>query len=91
MAKQTIGRWGLLVLAMVLLGGQQATAAMQWPTGIVSTPIEHVIPVTFWAQSYPYRYVPRRRCPQVRVETPYGWYWDRVCITETGPILRRAY
>ncbi|MDD1532479.1 hypothetical protein C7U89_05890 [Bradyrhizobium sp. WBOS4] len=35
--------------------------------------------VSFWAQSYPYRYAPRRRCPLVRVETPYGWYWDRVC------------
>ena len=91
MAKQTSRRLGLLVSAMVLLGGQQATAAMQLPARIVSMPVEHVVPVTFWAQSYPYLYVPRRRCPQVRVETPYGWYRDRVCITQTGPILRRAY
>ncbi|MBR0815963.1 MULTISPECIES: hypothetical protein [Bradyrhizobium] len=48
------------------------------------------MPVTFWAQPYPERYVPRRRCPIVRVETPYGWYFDRVCAP-TGPVLRRAY
>ncbi|WP_247005208.1 hypothetical protein [Bradyrhizobium sp. PRIMUS42] len=47
-------------------------------------------PVTFWAQPYPYRYVPSRRCPLVRVETPYGWYMDRVCAP-VGPVLRRAY
>ncbi|RXH09271.1 hypothetical protein EAS56_26380 [Bradyrhizobium guangzhouense] len=48
-------------------------------------------PVTFWAHPYPDRYVPwRHRCPLVRVETPYGWYWERVCA---GPsvVLRRAY
>lgn len=91
MAQQTIRRLGLLVSAMVLLAGPQAIAAMQLPAPVVPTPAEHVVPVTFWAQPYPYRYVPRRRCPQVRVETPYGWYWDRVCIAETSPILRRAY
>jgi hypothetical protein len=48
------------------------------------------MPITFWAQPYPYRYLPRRRCPMVRVETPYGWYFDRVCAP-MGPVLRRAY
>ncbi|QPF88083.1 hypothetical protein IC762_12840 [Bradyrhizobium genosp. L] len=49
-------------------------------------------PVTFWAQPYPYRFVPRHvRCPRVRVETPYGWYWDRACVASGEPVLRRAY
>ncbi|UPJ46099.1 hypothetical protein IVB40_28215 [Bradyrhizobium sp. 40] len=51
----------------------------------------YTAPITFWAHPYPYRYVPRRRCPLVRVETPYGWYWDHVCVTLASPVLRRAY
>ncbi|MET4802875.1 hypothetical protein ABIA96_005476 [Bradyrhizobium sp. LB11.1] len=91
MAKQIIPRLGLLVSAIFFSAGQQASAAMQLPTPAASMQVEYATPVTFWAHSYPYRYVPRRRCPQARVETPYGWYWDRVCVTATGPILRRAY
>ena len=50
-----------------------------------------VTPVTFWAHPYPYGYSGWRRCPRVRVETPYGWYWDRVCLDPAVPVLRRAY
>jgi len=63
---------------------------MQMSSPAVLTGQSQVMPATFWAQPYPYRYVPVRRCPLVRVETPYGWYMDRVC-TPVGPVLRRAY
>jgi hypothetical protein len=50
-----------------------------------------VLPVSFWAKPYPYGYAPWRRCPRVRVETPYGWTWERVCSTPREVILQRAY
>ncbi len=46
--------------------------------------------VSFWAHPYPYGYTGWHRCHRVRVETPYGWYWQRLC-DEPGVILRRAY
>lgn len=81
-----------LLAATVSLGAVGgASAAMQMPApAALLTGESQVTPVTFWAQPYPYRYVPWRRCPLVRVETPYGWYMDRVCAP-VGPVLRRAY
>ncbi len=88
---QTFARVGLLSLAASFCAASGASAAMQMPaSAALLTGEGQATPVTFWAQSYPYRYVPSRRCPQVRVETPYGWYWDRVC-EPVGPVLRRAY
>jgi len=85
----TFVRKGLLAVTVSLLGMSGASAAIQIPvSGTVYA--SRATPVTFWAQPYPYRYVPWRRCPIVRVETPYGWYMDRVCAP-VGPILRRAY
>lgn len=89
---KTFAQLGLLALAATFCMTSGARAAMPisaiaaLPTGESRT-----TPVSFWAQPYPYRYVPWRRCPLVRVETPYGWYRDRVCVTSTGPVLRRAF
>jgi hypothetical protein len=84
-------RVGLLALATSLCAATAASAGMQMPaSAALLTGAPQVTPITFWAQPYPYRYVPSRHCPLVRVETPYGWYLDRVCAPE-GPILRRAY
>lgn len=84
-------RLGFLTAAVSLCAAGGASAAMQMPgSAAVLTGEGQVIPVTFWAQPYPYRYAPWRRCPLVRVETPYGWYMDRVCAP-LGPVLRRAY
>jgi len=82
-------RVGLLALATSLLS-VCAASAMQVPTSAALLLENQITPVTFWAQPYPYKYVPARRCPLARVETPYGWYWDRICAAP-GPILRRAY
>lgn len=88
---QTFARVGLLGLAAFLCAASGAIAAMQMPAGAARLTGEgQATPATFWAQPYPYRFVPSRRCPRVRVETPYGWYWDRVCAP-VGPVLRRAY
>ncbi|MBW5438804.1 hypothetical protein FXB41_29805 [Bradyrhizobium canariense] len=84
-------RVSLLALAASLGAASSANAGMQMSaSAALLTGAAQVTPVTFWAQPYPYRYVPSRHCPLVRVETPYGWYMDRVCAPE-GPILRRAY
>lgn len=65
---------------------------MQMPgTSAILSGDRAVSEVTFWGNPYPYRYVPRHRCPRVRVETPYGWYWDRVCMAPGAPVLRRSY
>ncbi len=51
-----------------------------------------VVPASFWARPYPDGYTGWRRCPLVRVQTEYGWYWERLCAAEsTEPVLRRAY
>lgn len=84
-------RAGVLAATVSLCAASGASAAMQMPApAVLLTGESQVTPVTFWAQPYPYRYVPSRRCPLVRVETPYGWYMDRVCAP-VGPVLRRAY
>lgn len=84
-------RAGLLAATVSLCAASGASAAMQLPApAALLTGDTQVTPATFWAQPYPYRYVPWRRCPLVRVETPYGWYMDRVCAP-VGPVLRRAY
>jgi len=88
---KTFVQAGFLVATVSLSAASGASAAMQMPASAALLSGEsHTTPVTFWAQPYPYRYVPWRRCPLVRVETPYGWYMDRVCVP-VGPILRRAY
>ncbi|MGY3614258.1 hypothetical protein ACVJGD_000454 [Bradyrhizobium sp. USDA 10063] len=84
-----IARAWLLALAVSVAGASGAKAAVQAPvTAALLAGAGVVTPATFWAQPYPYKYVPWRRCPRVRVETPYGWYWDRVC---GAPVLRRSY
>ena len=89
---KTFARVGLLVVAVSLGAMTGASAGMQMPaSAALLTGEGNITPVTFWAQPYPYRYVPRHHCPLVRVETPYGWYMDRVCTPIAGPILRRAY
>ncbi|MGR4930980.1 hypothetical protein ACIPUD_29840 [Bradyrhizobium sp. CAR08] len=87
----TFARVGFLAIAAFLGAANGAKAGMQMPaSATLLTGESQATPATFWAQPYPYRYVPQRHCPLVRVETPYGWYMDRVCAPE-GPILRRAY
>lgn len=83
----------LLALAASVGLASSASAAVLMPAKAAILANENqATPVTFWAQAYPYRYVPRRsRCPRVRVETPYGWYWDRACVAAGEPALRRAY
>lgn len=88
---RTLMRTGLLVATVTFCAASGAGAAMQIPpTAALLTGEPQARPITFWAQPYPYRYAPQRRCPLVRVETPYGWYMDRVCAP-VGPVLRRAY
>jgi hypothetical protein len=88
---KAFARAGLFAVATSFLAASGAQAAIQVPvTTALLTGENQVTPVTFWAQPYPYRYVPARRCPLVRVESPYGWYMDRVCAA-VGPVLRRAY
>ena len=88
---KTLMRAGVLAATVTLCAASTASAAMQMPAPAALLAGEsQTTPVTFWAQPYPYRYVPWRRCPLVRVETPYGWYMDRVCAP-LGPVLRRAY
>lgn len=84
-------RAGFLAAAFSSCALTGASAALLIPTSTaLLTGESQATPVTFWAQPYPYRYVPSRRCPLVRVETPYGWYKDRVCAP-VGPVLQRAY
>lgn len=80
---------GILALTVEVCATNGASAAMQLPAAPLAGG-NQLTPITFWAQPYPYKYVPWRRCPLVRVETPYGWYMDRVCAP-VGPVLRRAY
>lgn len=88
---KTLMRAGLLAAIVTFGVASGASAAMQLPApAALLTGERQATPATFWAQPYPYRYVPQRRCPLVRVETPYGWYMDRVCAP-VGPVLRRAY
>lgn len=88
---KTFVKAGLLAATVSFFAAGGASAAMQMPApAALLTGDSQITAVTFWAQSYPNRYVPWRRCPLVRVETPYGWYMDRVC-PPMGPILRRAY
>ncbi|MCJ9701403.1 hypothetical protein [Bradyrhizobium sp. SHOUNA76] len=88
---KTLMRAGFLAATVSLGAASGASAAMPMPAPAALLAGEsQVTAVTFWAQPYPYRYVPSRRCPLVRVETPYGWYMDRVCAP-VGPVLRRAY
>lgn len=89
----TFARAGLLALAACLCATSIAKAAMQAPVSSAILAGERPLArVTFWGEPYPYRYVPRHhRCPLVRVETPYGYYFDRVCVASDAPVLRRAY
>jgi len=84
-----IGLTTVAGLALFLSLSTEASAAMV--TSAKASTVSEVESVTFWAHSYPYRYVPRRQCPLTRVETPYGWYWDRVCITSGDAAFRRTY
>ena len=88
---KTFALTGLLAATVSLCAAGGASAAMQMtgPAALL-TGTRQTTPVTFWAQPYPYRYVPSRRCPLVRVETPYGWYKERVCAP-VGHVLQRAY
>ncbi|MET4221637.1 hypothetical protein ABIA99_002454 [Bradyrhizobium sp. LB12.1] len=89
---KSFARVGLLALAAVVCTQSDASAAVHMPGSAAMLTVDSkALPVTFWSHPYPYRYVPSRRCPLVRVETPYGWYRDRVCVSSGGPILRRAY
>lgn len=88
---QTFARVGVLALVVSFWAASDASAAMHMSASATLLTAEgQATPITFWAQPYPYRFVPSRRCPLVRVETPYGWYLDRVCAP-VGPVLRRAY
>ncbi|WP_247347263.1 MULTISPECIES: hypothetical protein [unclassified Bradyrhizobium] len=88
---KTFVKAGLLAATVSLFAASGANAAMQMPArAALLTGEGQLTPITFWAQPYPYRYTPWRHCPLVRVETPYGWYMDRVCVP-LGPVLRRAY
>ncbi|SFP81632.1 hypothetical protein SAMN05216330_110220 [Bradyrhizobium sp. Ghvi] len=88
---KTIMKAGLFAATLSFLAASGASAAMQMPApAALLTGQGHVTPITFWAQPYPYGFVPRHHCPLVRVETPYGWYMERVCAP-IGPVLRRAY
>lgn len=88
---KTVLRAGLVAMAAIVCSGG-ASAAMQMPAGpALLMGGTQAIPVTFWAKPYPYGYTPWRRCPRVRVETPYGWTWERVCPAPYGVILQRAY
>lgn len=90
MLKTFAGAVGV-TLGVALVAGA-ADAAVQMPaTAAMLRADNGVQTVSFWAQSYPHHYVPWRRCPRVRVETPYGWYWDRVCVAPGTTVLRRAY
>lgn len=86
----TLLRSGLFAVAIMLCAASGANAVPMAAPATLLTSQSQVTPITFWAQPYPYRYIPVRRCPLVRVETPYGWYMDRVC-SPVGPVLRRAY
>jgi hypothetical protein len=80
--------FSLAIIATV--GG--AHAAIQAPASAAMLKADSAVErVTFWAHPYPYGYVPWHHCPRVRVETPYGWYWDRLCAQPGGVVLRRAY
>lgn len=87
---KTLMQAGLLAATVSFCAASGASAAMQMSAPAALLGASQATPVTFWAQPYPYRYVPARHCPLVRVETPYGWYMDRVCAP-VGPVLRRAY
>ena len=85
----TLGVLATLGISMIPV---RADAAMLAPVpAAVLAGQNNVAQVTFWAQPYPYHYSGWRRCPRVRVETPYGWYWERLCVTEPGVVLQRAY
>lgn len=90
---KTCAQVGFLILAASVGLANSASAAMQVPVSSAILAGENrATPITFWAQPYPHRFVPwRNRCPRVRVETPYGWYWDRACVVSSEPVLRRAY
>ena len=79
-----------LVVVGVSLSSREASAGFQLSPRDVLTG-DNVMPITFWAHPYPYGYTGWRRCPRVRIETPYGWYWDRLCSNPAQPVLRRAY
>lgn len=90
MLKTFAGAIGLTFGVAVM--ASSATAAVQMPATAAMLRADNAVQaVTFWGQPYPYGYVPWRRCPRVRVETPYGWYWDRVCVAPGTTVLRRAY
>jgi hypothetical protein len=84
----------LVCLASLAVAGapRRADAAIQAPLAAASLVDQgSVARVTFWAHPYPYGYRGWRQCPRVRIETPYGWYWDRVCVEPGITVLRRAY
>lgn len=85
-------RAGLVALAAIVCSGSGASAAMHMPASAAMLAGEtQAAQVTFWARPFPYGYTPWRRCARVRVETPHGWAWERVCPAPRGVILQRAY
>lgn len=89
---KTIGRVGVLSVAALMVAAGGADAAMPMsPSSALLSGEAQAVPVSFWAKPYPYGYTPWRRCPRVRVETPYGWSWERVCHPARGVVLQRAY
>lgn len=60
-AGQSFGIGRFLGAASSASAGMQMSASAALLTGAAQ-----VTPVTFWAQPYPYRYVPSRHCPLVR-------------------------
>lgn len=75
-----------LIFALGLASGlapRQAAAGVVGPlTRAITAGSGAVERASFWARPFPYGYSGWRGCRhhRVRVETPYGWRWRRVCI-----------
>jgi hypothetical protein len=89
---KTFCAFACLALAGVAAVPRGANAAiLPSPSAAMFGAPDHVANISFWARPFPSGYRGWSRCPRVRVETPYGWYWDRVCSEPGVTILRRAY
>lgn len=73
----------LSLAVVVVVVSQPAAAGLQSSVvTLLAPPHTAVERVSFWARPYPYGYSGWRGCRyhRVKIETPYGRRWRRVCI-----------
>ena len=81
MSRSLIALFFALVLVQWTTSWQAEAAVVRPLSGAITLERGLAEPASFWARPYPSGYSGWRGCRhRVKVETPRGWRWRRVCV-----------